>query len=126
MRKHASFATHPTAAPTIPAVTIGLDLSDKTAHWCAVDQAGNENTNASTSTPANCSGVVTVAATGIGGGRASYSNYGAVVTLTAPGGDTGNEWNVVMATAILAMIPPAMVVILMQKWFVKGLVDTEK
>ena len=41
MRKHASFATHPTAAPTIPAVTIGLDLSDKTAHWCAVDQAGN-------------------------------------------------------------------------------------
>jgi hypothetical protein len=28
MRKHTSFATHPTAAPTIPAVTIGLDLSD--------------------------------------------------------------------------------------------------
>jgi len=36
------------------------------------------------------------------------------------------EWNVVMATAILAMMPPAIVVILMQKWFVKGLVDTEK
>jgi len=36
------------------------------------------------------------------------------------------EWNVVMATAILAMLPPAVVVILMQKWFVKGLVDTEK
>ena len=36
------------------------------------------------------------------------------------------EWNVVMATAILAMLPPALVVILMQKWFVKGLVDTEK
>ena len=36
------------------------------------------------------------------------------------------EWNVVMATAILAMLPPAIVVILMQKWFVKGLVDTEK
>ncbi len=35
-------------------------------------------------------------------------------------------WNVVMATAILAMIPPALVVILMQKWFVKGLVDSEK
>ena len=42
------------------------------------------------------------------------------------GGDTGNEWNVVMATAMMAMIPPAMIVILMQKWFVKGLVDTEK
>ncbi|WP_295500536.1 sn-glycerol-3-phosphate ABC transporter permease UgpE [Limnohabitans sp. Rim8] len=42
------------------------------------------------------------------------------------GGDASTEWNVVMATAILAMLPPALVVILMQKWFVKGLVDTEK
>ena len=42
------------------------------------------------------------------------------------GGDAANEWNVVMATAILAMLPPAFVVVLMQKWFVKGLVDTEK
>jgi len=42
------------------------------------------------------------------------------------GGDAANEWNVIMATAILAMIPPAVVVLLMQKWFVKGLVDSEK
>ena len=42
------------------------------------------------------------------------------------GGDSEMQWNVVMATAMLAMIPPALVVILMQKWFVKGLVDTEK
>ena len=42
------------------------------------------------------------------------------------GGDAANEWNVIMATAVLAMIPPALVVLLMQKWFVKGLVDTEK
>ena len=42
------------------------------------------------------------------------------------GGDAQTEWSVVMATAILAMLPPAAVVILMQKWFVKGLVDTEK
>jgi len=42
------------------------------------------------------------------------------------GGDAANEWNIIMATAILAMIPPALVVLLMQKWFVKGLVDTEK
>jgi sn-glycerol 3-phosphate transport system permease protein len=42
------------------------------------------------------------------------------------GGDSQNEWNLVMATAMLAMIPPALVVMLMQKWFVKGLVDTEK
>ncbi|MEJ8813787.1 sn-glycerol-3-phosphate ABC transporter permease UgpE [Variovorax ureilyticus] len=42
------------------------------------------------------------------------------------GGDGQNEWNIVMATALLAMLPPALVVVLMQKWFVKGLVDTEK
>jgi sn-glycerol 3-phosphate transport system permease protein len=42
------------------------------------------------------------------------------------GGDAANDWNIVMATAILAMLPPAFVVVLMQKWFVKGLVDTEK
>jgi len=42
------------------------------------------------------------------------------------GGDAANEWNLVMATAVLAMIPPALVVMLMQTWFVKGLVDTEK
>ena len=42
------------------------------------------------------------------------------------GGDAATEWNAVMATAILAMVPPALVVLLMQKWFVKGLVDTEK
>jgi sn-glycerol 3-phosphate transport system permease protein len=41
-------------------------------------------------------------------------------------GEVYIEWNVVMAVAILAMLPPAIVVILMQKWFVKGLVDTEK
>ena len=42
------------------------------------------------------------------------------------GGDAQVEWNVVMATAVLAMLPPALVVMLMQKWFVKGLVDSEK
>ena len=41
-------------------------------------------------------------------------------------GEAYTEWNVLMATAILAMLPPALVVVLMQKWFVKGLVDTEK
>jgi sn-glycerol 3-phosphate transport system permease protein len=42
------------------------------------------------------------------------------------GGDAANEWNLVMATALLALLPPALVVVLMQKWFVKGLVETEK
>lgn len=40
------------------------------------------------------------------------------------GGDAQTEWSAVMATAMLAMIPPAIVVMLMQKWFVKGLVDS--
>jgi sn-glycerol 3-phosphate transport system permease protein len=31
-----------------------------------------------------------------------------------------------MAAAMLAMLPPALVVIVMQKWFVKGLVEQEK
>ena len=42
------------------------------------------------------------------------------------GGDAATEWNLVMTTVILAMLPPAVVVLVMQKWFVKGLVETEK
>jgi sn-glycerol 3-phosphate transport system permease protein len=42
------------------------------------------------------------------------------------GSDAANEWHLIMATAILAMLPPALVVVLMQRWFVKGLVETEK
>ncbi|WP_371663288.1 S8 family serine peptidase [Streptomyces sp. NBC_00280] len=49
--------------------------------------AGNENANASTSNPANCSNVITVAATGRTGARASYSNFGSVVDISAPGGE---------------------------------------
>lgn len=52
--------------------------------------AGNSNTNASGSTPANCSGVVTIAATNRNGGRSYYSNYGSVVDVAAPGGDTAS------------------------------------
>ncbi|MCC6378328.1 MAG: sn-glycerol-3-phosphate ABC transporter permease UgpE [Burkholderiales bacterium] len=42
------------------------------------------------------------------------------------GGDAANEWQLIMATAMLALLPPAVVVITMQRWFVKGLVETEK
>jgi sn-glycerol 3-phosphate transport system permease protein len=41
-------------------------------------------------------------------------------------GDQQNEWNVIMATAVLATLPPVAVVVLMQRWFVKGLTETEK
>jgi sn-glycerol 3-phosphate transport system permease protein len=40
--------------------------------------------------------------------------------------DALTEWNVVLATAMLAMLPPVAVVVLMQRWFVRGLVETEK
>jgi sn-glycerol 3-phosphate transport system permease protein len=42
------------------------------------------------------------------------------------GGDAATEWQLVMATAVLAMLPPVLVVLLMQKWFVKGLVESDK
>ncbi len=41
-------------------------------------------------------------------------------------GDAGTDWNLVMATAVLAMVPPVLVVVLLQRWFVKGLVDSGK
>ncbi len=56
------------------------------------------------------------------------SMYTAVIGIKRMivGGDALTEWNLVMATAMLALLPPALVVLLMQRWFVKGLVDTEK
>jgi sn-glycerol 3-phosphate transport system permease protein len=42
------------------------------------------------------------------------------------GNDAATDWNLVMAAAMLAMLPPVAVVVLMQRWFVKGLVETEK
>jgi serine protease len=53
--------------------------------------AGNSNSNAANFTPANCSGVVTVAATGRNGGKVSYSNFGATVEVAAPGGGGGGS-----------------------------------
>ncbi|CAJ2376507.1 MAG: sn-glycerol-3-phosphate ABC transporter permease UgpE [Gammaproteobacteria bacterium] len=43
-----------------------------------------------------------------------------------PSGDDVADWPVVMATAILAMLPPVCVVIGMQRLFIKGLIDSEK
>jgi sn-glycerol 3-phosphate transport system permease protein len=40
--------------------------------------------------------------------------------------DALTEWPVVMATAVLAMLPPVFIVVVMQKLFVRGLVETEK
>jgi sn-glycerol 3-phosphate transport system permease protein len=43
-----------------------------------------------------------------------------------PSGDDTANWPVIMATSILAMLPPVLVVIFMQKLFVRGLVESEK
>ena len=40
--------------------------------------------------------------------------------------DAQTDWNLIMATAVLAMLPPVAVVVFMQHWFVKGLIETEK
>ncbi len=40
--------------------------------------------------------------------------------------DADTPWNLVMVTAVLAIMPPVLIVVLMQRWFVKGLVETEK
>ena len=52
-----------------------------------VTAVGNENSDASRFAPANCIGTLTVGATTSAGDRASYSNYGAAVDLSAPGGN---------------------------------------
>ena len=40
--------------------------------------------------------------------------------------DADTPWTLVMVTAILSILPPIAVVVLMQRWFVKGLIETEK
>jgi sn-glycerol 3-phosphate transport system permease protein len=49
-----------------------------------------------------------------------------VTQMISRSGDSATDWNLLMATVMLAMLPPALVVIGMQRWFVKGLVETEK
>ena len=56
--------------------------------------AGNSGKDAAGTSPANCQNVITVAAAGRNGGRASYSNYGPAVDVTAPGGDTSSQGDI--------------------------------
>lgn len=41
-------------------------------------------------------------------------------------GDTATPWHQVMAAMLMTMLPPLLIVLLMQRWFVRGLVDSEK
>ena len=54
--------------------------------------AGNENTDAAFSSPANCKGVVVVGATGPRNARAPYSNHGLNIDVMAPGGDSSQTF----------------------------------
>jgi len=49
-----------------------------------------------------------------------------VESLVPRGGSQLAEWNVIMAAAIMVLLPPVAVIVLMQRWFVKGLIETEK
>ncbi len=48
------------------------------------------------------------------------------IASTIPTGTQPPEWNLVMAAAMMALLPPVMIVILMQRWFVHGLIESEK
>ena len=50
--------------------------------------AGNDNDNVANHSPGNCANVISVAATNRAGAKASYSNYGSGVDISAPGGQT--------------------------------------
>jgi len=43
-----------------------------------------------------------------------------------PRSDTEPTWNLAMSGALLTMLPPVLVVLVMQRWFVRGLVDSSK
>lgn len=60
--------------------------------------AGNSNANVSGFSPANCTGIISVAATDRQGNRASYSNYGTGITVSAPGGETATTANGILST----------------------------
>jgi len=48
------------------------------------------------------------------------------IASTIPTGTQPPEWNLVMAAAMMALLPPVMIIISMQRWFVHGLIETEK
>lgn len=68
-------------------ITIQNAINFAVSRGAVVVAAGNETSNASNYWPGNCSNVITVAALNRNGSRASYSNYGSVIFISAPGGD---------------------------------------
>ena len=60
--------------------------------------AGNSNAETAGFTPASCSNVIAVAATNKNGTRASYSNYGSLIDVAAPGGDSPDCTTLIVST----------------------------
>ena len=55
-----------------------------------------------------------------------YATIVMAIQRMATAADNEPEWHLVCAVAILALLPPVLVVVVMQRWFVKGLIETEK
>ena len=113
-----------TGAPTNPNPAAVLNLSLGGSGACSTTQqsaindltavgttvvvaAGNSNVDATNAQPGNCSGVITVAATGSTGSRAYYSNYGTLVELAAPGGDSKLTPGPILSTMNAGTTTPA-------------------
>jgi hypothetical protein len=73
--------------------------------------AGNFNDNVEVYSPASCAGAITVAATEKSSYRAPYSNYGALIELSAPGGhldpDAGIQDSAILSLANIGPRTPA-------------------
>ncbi|MCS7068910.1 MAG: S8 family serine peptidase, partial [Meiothermus sp.] len=80
----------PVACSNAPALQQAINEANN-AGAIIVVAAGNSNVDASTFSPAGCSGVITVGATNAAGNRASYSNFGTRIDLMAPGGEPSGQ-----------------------------------
>ena len=82
--------------------------SARSRNTAVVVAAGNENQNVSNASPANCSGVIAVAAVNRSGGRAYYSNFGTLVDVAAPGGaqNSANDANGILSTLNAGLTTP--------------------
>ena len=59
--------------------------------------AGNESTDVANDSPASCRGAIAVASTTLAGNLAAYSNFGAGITLSAPGGSFASGFGSIIA-----------------------------
>ncbi len=73
------------SGPCNPTTQAAIDIA-VTNGTTVVVAAGNSNGEVANFSPASCNNVISVAAAGVTGARASYSNYGTGIDLAAPGG----------------------------------------